>query len=160
VSIVSITIRDAADGDIEVLVALNDIVQRLHVAALPAYFKQPEPGSVQELFRSKLQRPDVRVWIASADGILAGYLVAIFRERPENPLCFARTICEIDEIAVAPTHRRTGLARALVDRVRDVARARGVRDVELNSWSFNDDAHAAFVALGFRPKSVRFGCES
>jgi GNAT superfamily N-acetyltransferase len=153
VSIVSITIRDAADGDIEVLVALNDIVQRLHVAALPAYFKQPEPGSVQELFRSKLQRPDVRVWIASADGILAGYLVA-------NPLCFARTICEIDEIAVAPTHRRTGLARALVDRVRDVARARGVRDVELNSWSFNDDAHAAFVALGFRPKSVRFGCES
>jgi len=63
----------------------------------------------------------------------------------------------VDELAVSPAHRRQGLARALFERVLAEARAEGLRDVELTSWSFNVEAHAAFEALGFRPKVVRFG---
>lgn len=155
-----ITVRDADEGDVDLLVALNGIIQELHVAALPAYFKQPDAGAVAELFRSKLRRTDARIWIASAGEVPVGYAVAFIRERPETELCRARSFYEVDEIGVSPAHRRQGLARALLERVLAEARAEGVADVELTSWSFNADAHAAFHALGFRPKIVRFGRES
>jgi GNAT superfamily N-acetyltransferase len=156
----SITVRAANEGDVELLAALNGVVHELHVAALPAYFKQPEPGAVAELFRSKLRRTDVRIWIASAGATPAGYAVVGIRERTETELCRARSFYEVDEIAVSAAHRRQGMARALLERVFAEARSQGVRDVELTSWSFNADAHAAFQALGFRPKVVRFGRES
>lgn len=155
-----ITVRDADEGDVELLAALNGIVHQLHVAAVPTHFKQPEPGAVAESFRSKLRRTDVRIWIASAGETPVGYAVVGIRQRVETELCHARSFYEVDEICVSPAHRRQGLARALLERALAEARSQGVRDVELSSWSFNADAHAAFEALGFRPKVVRFGRES
>jgi hypothetical protein len=43
----------------------------------------------------------------------------------------------------------------LVARVLGEARSQGL-EVELTSWAFNTDAHAAFRALGFSPMIVRF----
>jgi hypothetical protein len=31
-----------------------------------------------------------------------------------------------------------------------------MRDIEMSSWSFNVEAHAAFRRLGFTPKVIRF----
>jgi ribosomal protein S18 acetylase RimI-like enzyme len=155
-----ITIRDAENRDVDLLADLNCFVQDIHVAALPGYFKQPETGAVAASFRSRLHRSDVRVWIAHIGEVAVGYAVSVLRERPENALSLARRFCELEEIAVSLAHRQQGVARALVERVLVEARSQGVPDVELNSWAFNVDAHAAFQALGFRPMSVRFRRES
>jgi ribosomal protein S18 acetylase RimI-like enzyme len=156
----TITVREAQERDVDLLVDMNRIVHDLHVAAVPAYFRHPEPGAVAELFRSKLRRPEVRVWIASIGEVPVGYAVSVCRERLESAICLARRFHELDEIAVSPAHRQSGVARALVERVLADARAQGVRDVELTAWSFNSDAQAAFEALGFRPMTVRFQRES
>jgi ribosomal protein S18 acetylase RimI-like enzyme len=156
----TITVREAQEWDIDFLVEMNRIVHDLHVAAVPAYFRHPEPGAIAELFRSKLRHPDVRVWIASVGEVPAGYAVSVFRERLENAICLARRFYELDEIAVSPAHRQMGVARALAERVLADACAQGVRDVELTAWSFNSVAHAAFESLGFRPMTVRFRRES
>ena len=107
-----------------------------------------------------LQKPAVRAWIAESDGSAAGYALTIIHDRSENAFSFGRRFCEIDQIAVALPFRRRGIARALVERVLEDARSRGISDVELTSWSFNTDAHHAFHALGFTPKVVRFGRQS
>jgi ribosomal protein S18 acetylase RimI-like enzyme len=57
---------------------------------------------------------------------------------------------------VHPAHRGAGVARALVETARAYANARGIRDVELCTWSFNQAAQSAFGKLGFVPKVVRF----
>src|SRR5690606_30212891 len=111
---------------------------------------------VAESFRSKLRSQGVRAWIASVGRVEVGYAVTVLRERPANALCLARQYYELDEIGVAPAHRRQGVARALVERVVSEAKSRGVPDVELTSWAFNSAAHDAFRALGFQPMIVRF----
>ena len=151
-----ITIRDAEERDVELLAGLNRFVQDMHVDKLPAYFKEPEAGAVAELFRSRLARPDIRIWIANLGEHAAGYVVSALRERPASALCLARRSYELEEIGVAPAHRRKGVARALIEHVIRQAASQGVPDVELTSWAFNTDAHAAFRALGFRPLIVRF----
>lgn len=150
-----ITIRDAETRDVDVLAELSRVVLDMHVAALPAYFKDLEPGGLVESFRSKLERPDCRAFIASLGEVPVGYTVVALRERPESGIAVARRALELEELAVSPSHRRLGVARALVERVLTEARAQGL-EVELTSWAFNTDAHAAFRALGFAPMIVRF----
>lgn len=156
----TITVREAQERDIDLLVDMNGIVHELHIAAEPAYFRHPEPGAVAELFRSRLLQPEARVWIASVGEVPAGHAVAVIRERPENAFCWAQRFYELEEVLVSPAHRQRGVARALVERALAHARAQGVCDVQLNCWSFNAEAQAAFAALGFRPLMVRFQRES
>jgi GNAT superfamily N-acetyltransferase len=100
--------------------------------------------------------PAARLWGPEVDGALVGYVVALVREKPENPFCLARKWWDIDQMGVRAADRRTGIGRALVQQVVSEARARGIRDVELNSWAFNQDPHRAFTRMGFAPKTVRF----
>jgi ribosomal protein S18 acetylase RimI-like enzyme len=155
-----VTIREAGESDAALLAELNRSVQALHVAALPAYFKPADPTAVADLFRSKLQSGGFCAWIAWVGAVPVGHALGVVRERPENALCKARRFYEIDEIGVSPEYRKQGVARALVERALSEARARGILEVELSSWAFNAEAHAAFRALGFEPKVVRFGRES
>jgi ribosomal protein S18 acetylase RimI-like enzyme len=152
----TITVREAQQRDVDLLVDMNRMVHDLHVAAAPAYFRHPEPGAVAELFRSRLGQPDARVWMASVGEVPAGYAVSVIRERPASAICSAQRFYELEEVGVSPPHRQKGVARALVQRVLADARAQGVRDVQLTCWSFNAEAQAAFEALGFRPLTVRF----
>jgi diamine N-acetyltransferase len=151
-----IEIRQAGDGDIAALVNLNRFAQELHFMNMPQRFKPMDAEAVSGWFRSMLDNPDARVWIVESAGSPVGYVLAVTYDRPENPFCHRRRFCEIDQIAIAPGFRKKGLARALVERVLVDARSRGIRDVELNSYCFNSEAHAAFVALGFRRQTVRF----
>ena len=74
----------------------------------------------------------------------------------ETPFSFARRWCEIDQIAVAPTSRRKGIGRALMQRAVTEANGEGVRDIEVSSWSFNAQAHRLLLACGFLSMVVRY----
>lgn len=152
----TITVREAEERDIDFLVEMNRSVHALHLAAEPAYFRHAEPAAVAEMFRSRLRQPEARVWIASIGEVRAGHAVGVVRERAENAMCPAQRSLELEEIGVSPAYRQRGVARALVERVLADASARGIGDVQLNCWSFNAEAQAAFEALGFRPLMVRF----
>ena len=151
-----IRIRQADVNDVEILAKLNRFVQELHVTHMPQLFKPVEKDVIEEWFRSMIENPAVRVWIAEAEDTAAGYVLTVIYDRPETPFCFRRVFCEIDQISVSPEFRKKGLAKALVERVLAEARSSGIQDIELNSWSFNSDAHKAFGALGFLPLIVRF----
>ena len=150
------TIREAEASDIDRLVSLCEVVQELHAEAVPDFFKRLDPRGVAEWFREQLARTDVKAWIATSNDTAVGYALAVVVTRPENPFSVARSFLQLDQISVSPDHRRQGIARALIERVIDDARARGLHEVELTAWSFNEAAHAAFTALGFRPVVVRF----
>jgi GNAT superfamily N-acetyltransferase len=155
-----VIIRDAEERDVDALGDLGRFVHDIHVHAQPAYFRSVEPGVIGEYFRLKLQDPNVRACIAHLGDLPVGYAVRVLRERPEDARCLARRFYEIEEIAVSHSHRKLGVARALVEHVLREARSVGIHGVELTCWSFNATAHAAFEALGFRPMVVRFRRET
>jgi len=146
----------AVAGDEPALAALNAPTQQAHVAAHPEVFRPARLRDVADWFAAFLKSPTAAAWIAEDDGGTAvGYATAQYHERPATPFAVARRWCEIDQLAVAPSHRRGGVARALIDAVVADARANGVRDVELCVWEFNEAARAAFRRLGFAPRHER-----
>jgi GNAT superfamily N-acetyltransferase len=59
-------------------------------------------------------------------------------------------------LAVSPSHRGQGLARALVGELERWGREQGCVVVEVTSAEHREDAHAAYRALGFEEASRRF----
>ena len=149
-------IRTAAVGDETVLAGLNRFAQNLHVERRPDLFRAARGQEVAAWFRSRLEDPATNAWIAEDSDAPVGYLIAVLHDRPAGPFTVARRFCEIDQIAVDPTRRGQGIARALMVQALAQARTDGIHEIEATSWSFNDRAHAMFRRLGFVPKTVRF----
>src|SRR5713226_98394 len=110
----STSIRPAALGDEALLANLNRFVQGLHLANRPDHFRPTQIPELATWYRSLLEKPTTRMWIAEEEGGPVGYLLAILHDLPENPFNRARRWYEIDQIAVAPIWRRQGVARALI----------------------------------------------
>jgi diamine N-acetyltransferase len=152
----AIEIRRAETGDVEALVALHREVHELHLMERPDQFKPTRDEEIGGVYRTRLSTANTRVWVAVLDGRAVGHVVAIHHQRAEHAMCPARQWWDIDELGVASAHRRSGIARALVQTVIDAATAASISEIELNSWAFNHTAHTAFKSFGFTPKVIRF----
>jgi ribosomal protein S18 acetylase RimI-like enzyme len=152
----TVKIRRATGDDLNAFLELHAHVHDLHLQHRPDQFKQTETAAIEARFRESLAAPNTTIWVAELAGQFAGYAFEIEHQRAASPYCPARRWCDIDQIGVSPAHRRRGVATALLQAVVDSAHAAGIEQIELNSWAFNQDAHRAFEAFGFTPKSIRF----
>ena len=84
-----------------------------------------------------------------------GYIYAQHVARPENPFRPAPDLLYIHHLCVTRARRRQGYGQALVRRVVALARELGIERVELDVWTFNEAARAAFAAMGFSAHNVR-----
>lgn len=151
-------VKRAGVEDAAVLAGLCDVVHRLHLEERPDYFKAIALDALQGWFEKTLSDPRVTVWLAEVGGQPVGYLMVMTHERAETLFCHARRWCELDQIAVLPGQRRTGVARALVEHAVAEARGAGFEQFELQCWDFNGLARAAFERLGFTARILRMEC--
>ena len=151
------TIRSATVEDADALATLCLMVQQLHVARRPDVFAAVDHVTLSDWFRSRLTEKETRSWLAEETGTAVGYAYATFNERPANPFTHHLRWLEIVQLGVRPDHRRSGIARALVDAAIAEADTRGLRDIRIRAWSFNDDAQRTFTRLGFVPRTMEYG---
>jgi putative acetyltransferase len=85
--------------------------------------------------------PAGALMIARQDGVPVG-MVAL---RPRD-----RERCEMKRLFVRPQARGIGLGRRLAERIITEARARGYREMLLDTLPMMQDAQQLYVALGFR----------
>jgi diamine N-acetyltransferase len=149
-------IRRAVAGDVEALVESHRELHAVHLENRPDQFRVTRDEEIAGVFRTRLSAGSTKVWVAELDGQAVGHVVVLQHQRAEHAMCPARQWWDVDELGVMSAHRRSGIARALLQTVVDAANAAGVREIELNSWAFNHTAHAAFESFGFTPKVVRF----
>lgn len=122
-------------------------------ALLDGYAREPMGGGrpltpdVKAALPDRLAaQPHARIWLAVApDGDPAGIAV-----------CFlgfstfaARPLLNLHDLAVAPAHRRRGVARRLLATVEDAARALGCCKVTLEVRDDNTTAQRLYHAVGY-----------
>ncbi|MBB5519126.1 GNAT family N-acetyltransferase [Amphiplicatus metriothermophilus] len=103
-------------------------------------------------FAAAIDDPDTDVLLArDANGALAGFALLALRDEGAGPFGV------IEDIAVAPEARGSGLGRSLVAEAEARARRRGARWMWLESGLRNAAAHRFFENLDYRPASKVFG---
>jgi ribosomal protein S18 acetylase RimI-like enzyme len=132
-------VRPASEAD-------RDLVHRLLAAQLVEHRLPADPEGIERGIGHALA-PDSRawLWLAEREGravavLLANEIVSV--ERGGLALW-------IEELYVVPDARRSGIARALLARVRERAVERGMRAIELEVVPTQTPAFALYRALGF-----------
>lgn len=92
------------------------------------------------------------------------YLVAFGPDTPENIVAYAGMLApkgavegDIQTIAVAPSARRSGLGRTLIQTLMSEAWRRGAREMFLEVRADNPEAQRLYARLGFEDVGVRRG---
>lgn len=108
------------------------------VAPVEAYTKTYEPDPEDLMDAS--EEPDAVLFVARADGRLAGYIAL---SKAWNGFA------EVDDIAVDRTARRAGVAKALMDRAVSWAKKNGLPGIRLETQSNNVAACRFYERYGF-----------
>ena len=82
--------------------------------------------------------------------MICGMAAIEYLNKPESPYCHPRRIYYVTEFGVDEAYRRQGVGRELMAFMEADARAKGFSGIELDMWTFNENARAFYEALGFR----------
>jgi ribosomal protein S18 acetylase RimI-like enzyme len=156
---VSVIIRAAEAGDLAEIGKLAGQLVRQHYDFDSQRFMlipSVEAGYAR-FFGGELSNPETIILAAESASAIVGYAYARLEERDWNALLDAHGA--LHDIFVAESVRRQGVARRLVEAVRERLRAKGAPRLVLHTASKNQSARAFFAALGFRETMIELTAE-
>jgi len=141
----------ATKANLDDIVRLNEVVQRIHVEHEPGRFRPFDAIATREHIQGAFNDPAATFLLAIEDGTPLGYAMVRRCECLENAYSCPQTFIELDQIVVAPDSRKRGVGSALVDEAFAMAKSLNISDVELSVWHFNEEAKRFFCKKGFKP---------
>ena len=125
-------------------------VSACHVDAVPWMFRTPE-GEIfsREHYESLIADEQTYFVLAIDDGRAVGAVNAIIRESVDIPILRPRHYLKVNDIAVLTEYRSQGIGSRLLSEVEVWGRARGIHEIELQVWDFNESAKAFYAKRGF-----------
>jgi GNAT superfamily N-acetyltransferase len=149
--LMDIMLRAAIHGDYEAFCALFAQGDHIHYLALPEFFRSIEgPARSREFFAEILASEDAALFVAEHEGTLVGLIRCNVMSIPQIPVLVPRRFVLIHDMVVDETFRHQGVGQALMERVHQWAREKGVKDVELGVWEFNVAARSLYEKMGYR----------
>jgi len=142
-------VRFATEKDLPAVNVLRKQVDALHVAAKPEVFKPGFPDELRDVLFEAFQNPNYEIVVAEERGTLLGFAMLQAFYKPESPYRYAQSFLSIHEFGVDEAARRRGVGRALMEFNRALARGRGVSQLRLTVWEFNQEARSFYENVGF-----------
>ncbi len=144
-------VRSAEARDTEGLAEMRRLLQgHLHVSNPHIWSLAPEwTANLNSKYLAHLQDPERRIVVVEdGDGMLVGMAMAHIGRRSDLvPSVFG----QIDDVWVAPKHRRRGLCQAMLRALLQFFETAGIEAVSLNYVVGNREAEAAWGRSGFHP---------
>jgi ribosomal protein S18 acetylase RimI-like enzyme len=148
-----ITIVRAGAERIDELVDLYAALHEYHVSLAPDLAGRHGRTAAESWRRRRaryiewLACPDAFLLLAESRGKLLGYAVVSPGPGMQSWESQER-IADVHDIAVLPTHRRSGIGSQLLRATRDAARERGIGELRLMVIEANDDARRFYERQG------------
>lgn len=144
-------IRLATMEDYSGVCAILATTDAIHHASEPSIFRpSSESARPCALFEQWLSDPDWAIYVAVEGEQITGVMFLVQRSTPEHHLLKHRRFVVIDTLAVAEGWRSQGIGRALMQQAETWASDRGITEIELSVWEFNQRALALYEKLGYR----------
>lgn len=147
----NILLREASREDYDAVCILLAQGDRFHAEALPQIFRPIEgPARSREYFEKILDNENAAIFVAEQNVVLIGMIQCDMRSVPELSLLVPRHFAYIDNLVVSERFRHRGVGLALVERVHQWSREKGLTGVELGVWEFNMPARLLYEKLGYQ----------
>lgn len=143
-------IRPATIDDYAGVAIVFDEIDELHRQALPHVFRAVDgPALERAYFEAALADPEAAWLVAEQEDGVVGIVHVRAMQAPDRPFLVPRRYAHVENLAVRVDHQRAGIGRALMAAAERWAAERGLREVDLNVWEFNQSAIAFYEELGY-----------
>jgi len=147
-------IRPATSADVEAVLPMVAAICNMHERLdPPRYAMLPD---VVDRYRwwlpKRAEDPRSVFLVADTSPGLAGFLIATVEQN--IPIYQLKKFGFIHDVWVDPQHRRSGIARALVEEAANRFRAMGITQLRLETAAANEHARDLFTACGFRVGTI------
>ncbi len=151
-------IRYAEEKDAYEIERLLGCIHKQHSQGRPDLFGGGKPKMNADMIRAVIAGKST-VFLAAADenDILVGYAICMVHPN-ENPAQRDYKSLYIDDLNVSEEHRRCGIGSALLDRIKEEAKALGCYNVTLNVWAFNSSAIRFYEKSGMFVQRMIMEC--
>ena len=146
-------LRPATQQDWEVLNGLVRQVQQLHIAWRPDIFEDAEILYPMEYLLEDIQAQ--AVYCAVVDDRVVGY-VRCYTWNTNGSGSVSGKVLDIDDITIDEKYRHQGIGRRIMADVREIARERNCKDIQLSVYPQNEAAIRFYEACGFRVRNIRY----
>ena len=146
----NIEVRHAERSELEEVNRLREMVNKLHVEGRPDWFRPDFSDALKDFIYGFYDDENNDVIVAVADGVICGFASVQYIEHAGSPYSLPRKFYHIMEFGVDEAYRRKGVATALIEYCKKDALDKGVHRIELDYWSFNEDAEKFYEAAGFK----------
>jgi diamine N-acetyltransferase len=149
--LMDIMLRAAIYEDYEAFCELYAQGDQFHYQALPDFFRSVEgPARSREFFAEILHNEEAALFVAEHESTLVGLIRCNVMNIPQIAVLVPRRFVLIHDMIVDETFRHQGVGQALMKRVDQWAREKGVKEVELGVWEFNVAARSLYEKMGYR----------
>ncbi len=146
------TIREATLEDYDALCEVYAEIDNFHARLLPDYLlPAANPPCAQEYMAATLANEDAALYVAESEGKVVGLLQLDVEQSPDYPMLIPRRYVHVMELVVLPMARRSGVGRALMAAAERWTQSKGLDELELTVFSFNQGATSLYQELDYAP---------
>lgn len=143
-----IRLVEAKPEDLDAFYKVHHETTILHGTNLPHIFKKLAEEDEKKYLKCVLEDKNQKVYLTRYGSETVGY--AIFAKKEQPPTVFQQsTIGSIDSIGVLQGYRKRGIGQKLLTAGIDWFRGQGIEQIELNVYTFNNDAISFYTKNGF-----------
>jgi ribosomal protein S18 acetylase RimI-like enzyme len=144
-------VREAYPQDIESVYAIFSLTDILHHQAHPDFFQETDdPKDIKDYLLAGIQDDDTVVFVAEEGGLIIGAIIASVRHTAKISILVDRTFVSVENLVVTDKFRQRGVGQTLMEQVHLWTKARGLKEIELTVWEFNQGAIAFYENLGYQ----------
>lgn len=146
----NLIVRYAKREELESVNKIRKQVNEVHVKGRPDLFREDGWQFIEPFVYTRFDEENSGVIVAAIEDEIVGFAVVQYIVRQESPYNKEQKYFHIEEFGVNEAHRRKGIATAMIDFVKEDARKRGFKKIELDMWEFNQDALAFYESAGLK----------
>lgn len=142
-------IRRAKTEDIEEILSLLKIVNKVHYDLYPTIFKLETKYGIDEL-KNIICDDNKKIFVYVEDNKVLGYLFTVHKEiKNDRLLCDTKELY-IDDLCVDLNSQNKGIGHKLFEYVKEYAKENNYNKITLNVWNLNVSAFNFYENIGFK----------
>lgn len=132
-------------------------LHNLHVKNRNDVFKATDSPMKEEYFKDLLNNKDVKLFVIEnlENSEILGYSNLKLMNTPNIDIVVKSKYIYIDDFCIKQAYKRKGIGKKLFNFILEYAKQQGVESVQLNVWSFNEDAIEFYNFMGMKERNVR-----
>lgn len=141
-------IRNALLSDYSDIDCFMKELHNIHVKNRPDMYAKTEHVYSLEEYKKILNEKNMEVLVCVISEKIVGMCVITYKNSTQNPIMVSTPIAYIEDIYVMEEYRLKGIGKELYECVREKAKMRGCKRIELMVWEFNSSAKEFYCKNG------------